>query len=331
MDILVIKQTSLGDVLHSTGHVRSIKQHYPDSRLTVMTATTSADIYRHNPWVDDLILVDRYGFKANWWRRPLWAFGEMWRAIKDVRRREYEVAFDLQGLAKTVVFLYAARARRKYAKGRWWGVVGYRNRDVHAIEEMDGVLREAGIRVENTAMELVPGDDAVKAVNSLVSDINPGRKPVLLISPFSRWPSKDWPLTNYFRLAEEIADEYLPLITGSGDKKAEIDAALAETPDCPAINLAGRLSLPEFAALVGIARLMVTGDSFPMHVGGAMSIPVIALFGPTDENKVGPMGSSDRVIRAPDCQRCDRANCERQCLSRIAVETVRDAVRSFRV
>ena len=109
MNILVIKQTSLGDVLHSTGHVRSIKQKFPESRLVLLTATTSEQIYRHSPWVDEIILIDRYGFKKNWCRKPAWAFGEMVRVWKEVRAKEFDIAFDLQGLAKSVIFLYKCK------------------------------------------------------------------------------------------------------------------------------------------------------------------------------------------------------------------------------
>jgi ADP-heptose:LPS heptosyltransferase len=329
MNILVIKQTSLGDVLHASGHIRAIKAFYPDSSLTVMTATTSAELFRHNPWVEKLILVDRYGFKKNWWRKPLWSVREMWTALMNVREKEYDLAIDLQGLAKTVVFLYGARAQKKFAKGHWWGVDGYRDRNEHAIREMDGLLQKAGVSIQDTSMELVPGDDARLSVDRLLGKINPDCRPILLMSPYSRWNSKDWPLQNYLKLAWEVADDYLPVLTGTSDRKGEIAGALAGSPDNPVINLAGELTLLEFAELVGRARLMLTGDSFPMHVAGAMKIPVIALFGPTDENKVGPLGDQDHVLRVSDCDKCDRANCKKQCLARLENRVVIEAVRDI--
>ena len=149
------------------------------------------------------------------------------------------------------------------------------------------------------------------------------------MSPYSRWKTKDWPLQNYLKLAWEVADDYLPVLTGTGDRKREIADALAGSPDNPVINLAGELTLLEFAELVGRARLMLTGDSFPMHVAGAMKIPVIALFGPTDENKVGPLGAQDHVLRVSDCDKCDRANCKKQCLARLENRVVIEAVRNI--
>ena len=103
MNILVIKQTSLGDVLHASGHIRAIKRQFPKSRLVLLTDKTSRDIYRHNLWVDHIIEIDRYGFKANWYRNPVWAFREMRRVMAEVREEKFDLAFDLQGLAKSVI------------------------------------------------------------------------------------------------------------------------------------------------------------------------------------------------------------------------------------
>ena len=105
MKILVIKQTSLGDVLHATGHIRQIKEQFPQAELHVMTATSSAMLLQNHPSIDKLILIDRYAFKRNWWRKPLWAYGLIRDAINAIQAHEYDLAIDLQGLTKSVVFL----------------------------------------------------------------------------------------------------------------------------------------------------------------------------------------------------------------------------------
>lgn len=326
MKILVIKQTSLGDVLHSTGHVRAIRRKWPDSRVVLLTANGSLDIYRHNPWVDDIILVDRAAVKRRWKREPLWAVRHMADVMRQVRSHRFDIAFDLQGLAKSVVFLYGAHAAKKFVKGRWPGLRGFRDPARHAIDEMDGVLALAGIQGADTRMEfaLSPADSA--AVDGLLAEINPENRPLLLISPFSRWASKDWSLRSFVAAGSALADRYRVVLTGAPERAGEIDAALDAGNADGLLNLAGRQSLGQFAALVTRARILLTGDSFPMHVAGACATPVVALFGPTDESRVGPRGSPSRILRAPDCLRCDRANCPRRCLDRIAVDEVVTAV-----
>ncbi len=330
MNILVIKQTSLGDVLHSTGHIRTIKQNFPNCRLTLLTAASSADIYRHNPWVDQLILFESYRVKREWRRRPLSTARYLATAFAAVRAQYFDLAFDLQGLAKSALFLYAARAGKKYVKGNWRGfgfgarLVRFRNPALHAIAEMDGVLRCAQLSVDDTTMEFFSGSAAQPSIDGLLAQINPRQLPLLVLSPFTRWRSKDWPLQNYLEIAVRLASEadVVVALTAAAELRPRLAEALP--PNCPAQlhNLAGNLSLLQFAELVGRANLLLSGDSFPMHVACAKNTPVVALFAPTDEAKTGPLGAQHQVLRAPHCQPCDRPNCRRDCLSQISTATV---------
>lgn len=322
MNILVIKQTSLGDVLNATGHLRALKQQYPDATLTLLTDIRSQPIFRHNTWVDEIILIDRYDIKRNWWRHPLRVAREILRVRKEVRRREYELAFDLQGLAKSVLFLYWARARKKFVKGNWWGIQGLRDKKLHALAEMDQVLSLAGVDTGNTEMVLTAGESEKRSVDQRLDDINPASRPLIVISAFSRWVSKDWPLANYRAVIQAFQDRYLILMTGTGDRQQEIDRMLKGGTGLSAVNLAGSLSLLEFVELVSRAELVLTGDSFPMHVSAALKTPVAAIFGPTDENRVGPGGVRNCIIRVENCDICHHKRCPRKCLERLPPEQV---------
>ncbi len=426
MNILVIKQTSLGDVLHATGHLRAIKENFPSSRLTLLTAPASADICRHNPWVDEVILFDNRAIVRQW-RRPKAAAKILAAALRQVRARPFDLAFDLQGLAKSALFLYAARRAaggEKYIKGRWLGLSGFRNPRLHAIAEMDGVLRRARLAVGDTAMEFFTAAGERRHIDALLARINPANKPLLLFSPFSRWRSKDWPLARYVEIAAWVArrfrGQFCMAFTGQAATRDAIERAIAPVnaglgglgewgeieggkfaglgepisrpnsrpsrqstcrqPDSADFasqqpihqadsadfasqqpihqadsadfasqqpihqadsakfasqstnqqpnlaNLAGQLSLPQFAELTGRARLLLSGDSFPMHLACAQKTPLIALFGPTQASKTGPVGPHCRVIRAPNCHACDRPACRRHCLARLPTEVVRAAL-----
>ncbi len=326
MNILVIKQTSLGDVLHSSGHIRAIKNQYPDCRLVVLTANSAEQIFSNNSSIDELILIDRYGFKRNWWRKPIWAFREITRVCQEVRKLQFDIAFDLQGLAKSVLFLYAAKAKQKYVKGNWIGLNGFKDKSLHAIDEMSRLLGLAGIHTDDVKMEFGASVKDQQAVNLLIGDLNPSAKPIVVMSPFSRWPSKDWPIDRYIELAERLSANYLVLFTGAPDKQTVIDEALTQLESLQIINLAGKLSILEFTELVRRARFMVTGDSFPMHVSSATQTPVLALFGPTNEKRVGPRGEDDRVLRVDGCEQCKKRNCPRYCLGNLQTDRVSEMI-----
>lgn len=326
MRILVIKQTSLGDVLHSTGHIRTIRENFPGSHITLLTATTSYDIYRHNPHIDDVILFERYGVKSDWVRRPIWAGQHIVDVMRQVRSNEYDLAIDLQGRLKSVIFLYAARAKQKIVKGNWLLLDGYRKREQHAIEEMNGVLKKAGMEVKNTCMELHTSSAEQQAVETLQANINPENKKLVVLSPFTRWQSKNWPLDYFEQLAEALPTYTQAIFTGSDSDAALIQPLIDQRPEL-GVNVAGKLSLLEFAELVRQSSVLVTGDSFPMHVAGAVETPVIALFGPTDDRRVGPVGDNAVVLRADECERCyRRINCRKRCMERVSPQQVMNSL-----
>ena len=136
MNILLIKQTSLGDVVHATAPIRSVRMAHPDAVITVLTSTTASDILRNNPDVDHLLTFDRYRVKSHWWRRPLWTIGHFMSTLSAVREQRFDLALDLQGSWKTVIFLWASRADRRFVKGRWWFARRFHQPMAHAVDEL---------------------------------------------------------------------------------------------------------------------------------------------------------------------------------------------------
>ena len=336
MNILIIKQTSLGDVLHATPHIRAIKQHYPKAHLTVLTAKDSAEIYANNPHIDRLVLFDYARFKQIGLGSPRARLDLLKQTQSLVNQRVYELAFDLQGLLRSVIFLYFAQANEKYVKGRWLGLGGFRNKQLHAIDEMTQVLAEADIPVPDSAMEFfLPVDIAQQLKSTLagqgVDDLLEfgGQEKFVVISPFTRWQSKNWPLANFVKTARQLSRQQRVLITGTAADQTAIEQALRSSGSAHQniVNLAGKLNLTELAQLMKYAAVIVSGDSFPMHLATAVGAPLVALFGPTDERKTGPRAKNSLVLRPQDCQRCDNPNCARACLKQISITTVVNAAK----
>jgi len=331
MNILLIKQTSLGDVLHATPHIRAIKARYPDAQLTVLTAQGSAEIVANNPNVDRLVLFDYVRFKRLGLKSPRALRNLFKQTIAEINDREYEFAFDLQGLARSVVFLYAAPAKRKFVKGNWPGLGGFRNKQMHAIDEMTQVLAQADIPVDSIQMAFYRDDKVRESLRSTLAKValdelldGGSEKSLVVISPFTRWASKNWPLDYFLETAAALAEESVVLITGTAQDRKLIEAGLnshsVQRPE--RVNLAGELSLAELAELMSHAGLVISGDSFPMHLATAVGAPLLALFGPTDESKTGPRSDNSLVLRPDDCAMCDKRNCDRGCLEQIPVQRV---------
>lgn len=329
MNILLIKQTSLGDVLHATGHIRRVREYYPDAHLTLLTSVSAADLFHYNPHIDELISFDRYWIKYQWFRHPIACLRHVLETMTKVRQRNYDLAIDLQGRWKTVLFLWGARAKRRVVKGRWWFATRFHQPELHALRELDGVLEVAGLPSADSQMEIHLSAKEVKFVNNQLARAGITNKRLVVFSPLSRWPTKDWALQRYRELCDVLPADCAVVVTGTEDERSVMSTHLTGLAAPQVVNLAGQLSLLELAELMGRAAAVVCGDSFPMHVAVACNVPVVALFAPTDERRVGPLSSDSIVIRPEQgCDRCyRRRHCSNQCMARIEVSKVAAVVK----
>ncbi len=310
MDILIIKQTSLGDVLHSTVAIEIIKQNFPESKITFLVDKSAYEILKYNKKIEKFILFDMNILK-NWHQNILKTIKHIFNILKEVRKTKYHIAFDLQGLLRSVFFLYFSKADKKYVKGKWLFLEKYRNKNIHAINEIIGVLRKAGLNINNNAsMQVFTSQKEKDKIDILLKNLNPTNNKILLINPFSRWKSKDWSLHHYKELLKIIDNNITIIFTGTFDRKDEITSTISESNRPNTINLLGELNLLELTELLKRANLLLSSDGFPIHLAGAFNIPVIALFGPTDENRVGPISDKKCVIRSDiKCIKCYKKNC----------------------
>ncbi len=328
MNILIIKHSSLGDALHSTGHIRTIRETYPDSTITLLTAPPSHELFTYNNHIDHILVFEKERAKREWKSNAWWVIRHIFSLLKDIRKIHYDLAFDLQGRLKSVFFLYAAKADKKYVKGRWLFLKRFRKPEIHAIKEMDHVLQLAGIQVRNSDMEIPISTHEERFIEALLKRVNPLNKKIIIMSPFTRWETKNWAIEKYQQVINSLDMDVLIILTGLGDKREEIAKLATPHNSRSVVNLAGDLTLLELAALMKKSDLLVTGDSFPMHLASAMHTPLIALFGPTDEERIGPVGKHCSILRASDiCRRCyQRDHCAQDCINDIQPKQVLEEI-----
>ena len=116
MKILLIKQTSLGDVLHMTPVIRALRKWKPESEIDIVTDKRALGILKNNPYINKLYVLDIYKYEKEIFKSPLKFFStikEFFSHIKEVRKKKYDIAIDLQGLERSVIFLYLCKAKKK--------------------------------------------------------------------------------------------------------------------------------------------------------------------------------------------------------------------------
>lgn len=328
--ILLIKPSSLGDIVHTLPVVSAIKAQWPGVHLTWVVKRQWAELVRRVEGVDRVWPVDEGA--ANWFKQG-WA----------LRTERFDLAIDLQGLFRSgaVAWLSGVPLRIGFANGREGSPWFYTTRvpvstaEVHAVDRYLLVAEAIGARVKGAPQFRfnIPDTDG-----ALVRDILSEKgvsvdQPWLAMNVSARWMTKRWPLSSFAAVLDRLHEEGRGpvVVIGSAEDRCDVDALRAVTRT-PFIDLAGAVPLGCLPALLSKAAAMITNDSGPMHIAAAVGIPVVALFGPTSEVRTGPYGTGHRVLTTSvPCRPCFSRVCahvpELECLRSLTPDDVAEAVR----
>jgi 3-deoxy-D-manno-octulosonic-acid transferase/heptosyltransferase-1 len=343
MKILIVKLSSLGDVIHTLPVLSSLKQRFPESHITWLIEEQSVELLRDHPFVDKVLV-----FPKNRWMGALTRFGsipgclqEISRFISDIRADHYDVVLDFQGLLKSGVFIGLVRAKQK------WGFfpgrekshiflsdrVPYPSGPLHSVERYLTLIEALGCERQPPKFVIPIRQSHRTTVWAFFEKhaIDPNL-PLVLLHPGTRWETKMWEESKWARLADILQAEYgcTILFTGN-EREASMITRIAGSMRTAAINTAGMWSLNELAFLQAQATVVVTPDSGPMHLAASLGTPVIALFGPTDPVLTGPYGTGHTIItKDVDCRPCFKRQCSsKECMTGITPEGVCDGVSSY--
>ena len=320
MKILLIKQTSLGDVLHMTPVVRALKKWKPESEIDIVTDKRALEILKNNPYINKLYVLDIYKYEKEIFKSPLKFFStikEFFSHIKEVRKEKYDIAIDLQGLERSVIFLYLCKAKKKYAKGKWAFVKSNYYVDINAIVGLISFLNFFDCPNDGVDLDYFLPETIEEDFNKTIERIKQTKKfeiekDYIVFSPFSRWETKDLSVNKAREIIAEIKKlkDIQIIVSATSDYNKECKEIVEGFDNV--LDSSGLFNLTELAYLIKNSKCMLTVDSFPMHTGCAFKKPLIAIFGPTSEIRVGPIAENSEVFRADniECEKCyKRKNC----------------------
>ncbi|MEW6486599.1 MAG: glycosyltransferase family 9 protein [Thermodesulfobacteriota bacterium] len=328
MKILLIRFSSLGDVVLATAAVEALRADRPDAEVHVLTKPAFRGVFQENPGVARVVEWD-----------PAQGLAALARHLRSER---YDGVVDLHGNLRTRLLRFLVPSPRwtRYAKGSLRrrvavalgrpGLLG----KVHVVDRYLEAMAPLGVPPIRRLPRLYPGVAERTRARSLLSEA--GRRPeelVVALAPSARWPTKAWPREHWQGLLRELsgpAPRFFPvLVGGAGDR--ELCAAILGAER--GADLAGKTSVLETAAVLEEARVLVSNDSAPLHLANAVGTPAVALFGPTVRGfGFYPLGPRDVVLeQALPCRPCSLHGGERcpeghhRCLAEIPVGSVRDA------
>ncbi len=341
MKAVLIKPSSLGDVIHTLPLVTAISRQVPGSIVDWVVRPEYAALVTAHPDVRQTLLFHR----ARWSRAANMphTLAEIIGLVRQLRREHYDYLLDVQGLLRSgmLSLLSGARIRvgfvnaREFARFSYNRPVAIPGQGIHAVDRYMLLLQELGLSPSAPDFGLQIPAQAADSVQALLRqvDVQDGRS-LIVLNPDTRWDTKKWLPERFATLADLLVSELgADVLFVGGPAEKDTVASIVSLCRERTANLAGVTDLIQLAALLKQADLMITCDSGPMHLAAAVGTKVLALFGPTDPVRTGPYGSGHRVIqKQEDCVPCLKRSCaleHRICMASISVEEVLDAAGSL--
>jgi len=360
MNILIVKLSAIGDVVHTLPSLAALRRCYPDAHITWVVEEAAADLLSGHPDLNRVLISRRKTWIRDLRKGRITApLKEMWGFLRELRSRPYDLVIDFHGLFKSAVIVLLSGGKRKLGydslqegSGLFYSEKIPEDMQKHAVDRYldfvrylsDGRQDADAITCTEAAPEfaIALGNEERGRVEALLDGqaehldvvdqggkgaVTGGREKAkrcfVAVSPVAFWETKLWEEKSFADLCDRIRQELGigVILTGGDPGPLDRIRALMKTN---AANLGGKTTLRDLAFLYGRAALVITTDSGPMHLAAAVGTPVVALFGPTDPARTGPYGPGHRIIRRKlDCMPCFKKHCEtKRCMDQITVEEV---------
>jgi heptosyltransferase-2 len=333
--ILVMRYRFIGDTVLTVPFLRNLREAFPAAQIDLMLEPFSGQVIEGCPYVDRVIpfefkTIHTYSAAAE--RGKVAGYIHYWRLI---RNEHYDAAFVLKRSLSSALLVRLAGVPRRIGfatEGR--GVlltdrVTYRH-DQHEVENFLDCLRLLDVPINSKALELWPNPENDKKVAAIMAQTGwKDGSPKVIIHAAASLPAKQWPLDRFAAVMNVLRDKHHArfVYTGSaGD--AVLYRSIEKLGPFNGLDLCGITNVRENLSVYKGADLFFGVDSGPMHMAAAVGVPVVALFGPTDERKWGPWGEGHTVItKRLSCYPCKPHKCaDNECMKQISVEDALVAV-----
>lgn len=297
--ILIIRLTSLGDVIFTIPLACALKDNIEDAQIGWVVAEKGLEVVKNNPCVDKVHFVPL----KEWKKRPfsLKTFKEFIQIIREIRNEKYDVALDCQQMFKNLfLFMFSGAKRRiTFKDARELSVLGgnefiiprakFSDFNYHIVERNLDFARHFGIKPEKVRFSLPETSPKTKEhIDELIKDLD--EKPIVVISPATTWENKHWAQENWAKLIDEIHEKCNLVFTGQSTDWSLVAKILDKTKNnISYTNLVGKTNVEELRELFTRVKIVIAPDSGSAHLAWASQIPsVIAIFTCTPPKRFGP-------------------------------------------
>ncbi len=345
MQILIVKLSSIGDVVHTLPMLSALKKALPNAEISWAVEKGSAEILRNNPLLERLIEVDTKALRqADLLGRTLRAAREQ---FKDLRASEFDIAIDFQGLLKSATILKLAKAKKRY---------GFSKRNLREpasrvllsetidVEPKQNIIHKNIKLAENSLRNFledqsfkfdcgnvdfpIATDESHKQETAKI--IEKTGENFAILNPAGGWWTKLWDAGKYGELADKLWNELgITSVISTAPNEIELAEKVLQNSISDK-TIAAQPSLKGFYELAKRAKIYIGGDTAPTHLAVAAKCPVVGVFGPTEWWRNGSINHDDICVERNDidCRvDCHRRTCDKWICMDISVETVFDSIR----
>ncbi len=351
--ILLINPFGIGDVLFTTPVVHTLKESLPGVTLGYLCNRRSADALKNNPNLERLFIYERDEFEEIKKKSPLSWLKELFLFWGKIKKERYDLVIDFSLNPQYSFFSWLCGIKTRVGydfKGRGKFLTnkivlnGYDQK--HMIEYYGDLLKLIGLELKYKKPELFFSKDNQDSIRGILSKEGIGSQDkIVVLAPGAgkSWGKdaylKHWPAQNYSELADKVIENYGAKIIIVGDySEKDVVKSVISGMHHVVLDLSGKTSLGELAALFSGASLLVTNDGGPLHMAVAVGAKTVSIFGPVDDLVYGPYPLNDKHRVAKNtisCRPCYRdfrmfpcAN-EQKCIHGLSVEGVFDLVKEL--
>lgn len=320
---LLVRMSSLGDIIHTLPAAAALRESYPRARIDWLVNTRWSSLLAGNADINRVICVNRS------------ALGGTVSCLRELRATRYDCALDFQSLYRSAIFSFASGAPRRIGFDRHYAREGLASlfytehvhpRGFHKVDHNLSLVEAAGARRIPARFPLVVPVEAEESIR--VELVRHGISSYYVLSPGAGWRSKCWPAERFGELHQKLAQRYgwRAVVSFAPEERSLAEKVRSTASNSEPILLP--LDLPQLMALLRRARFLVAGDTGPLHLASALGIPVVGLYGPTDPARNGPYFHADIVVRnaKPEETTYRRSAFHSPAMLSITVEQVMDAI-----
>ena len=309
--VLIIKPSSLGDVVTAMPVLRGLRRAFPAAHLTWLIGTSCRGLIAHDGDLNETIPFDRARL-GRWWRSPS-AAGELLALLRRLRRDRYDWVIDLQGLFRSGMFSAAtgAAVRAGFADAREGAPLFYTHpfasRQPHTVDRNIDLLASLGVSAAGTDMNLHVAPEARQWTEEFLRGKGLAGGDFLICVPPTRWPTKILPV-RHWRTVVAALGKLLPVMLLGTANDIELCRAVAEG-NSGVDSLAGLTDVPRMVGLIAASSGVICSDSAAMFIAPAVGVEVLAVIGPTRLEMTGPYPAGRAIVSDVACQGCRRRRC----------------------